>query len=317
MSLAALYRDIAETSPDGIWVFDLEGRTITPTPRIAQMYGIDESELGELTVFDTLDAQGRRQFAAHLDRVRQGHVNSDEVEVQFVRRDGSSMWALVRESTLMAPDGSGTAVLHRISDYGDRRLIVESLRTSERRLAEAQRIARIGSWEWDLEHDRITSSAELGELFGLGRSASPRRLRLPRAGPPGRPETVDTAVRSALHDAEGFDFTARVRSRGEWVWTRGRGVSVRDATGRVVSISGTHQDISEAKQAEAALQDQVIAERAPAGGGRGGERGRLARGPARPGAGLVLLHDDWYRARRLSDRTTPRASAPRHRRRGP
>src|ERR687898_3030257 len=151
MHLASLYRDIAETSPDGIWVFDLEGRTIYANPEVARMYGIDESELGELTVFDTLDAQGRRQFAAHLDEVRRGHVNSDEVEVQFVRRDGSAMWVLVRESTLHAPDGSGTAILHRISDYRERRRIVESLRTSERRLAEAQRVARIGSWEGDVQ----------------------------------------------------------------------------------------------------------------------------------------------------------------------
>src|SRR5919112_833464 len=159
MDMTGLYRDIAESSPDGIWVFDLEGRTIYANPEIARMYGIDESELGGLTVFDTLDAAGRVQFAAHLDDLRRGHVNAAEVEVKFVRRDGSSMWVLLRESTLQAPDGSGTAVLHRISDYRERRRIVESLRTSERRLAEAQRIARIGSWEWDVERDVIAPSA--------------------------------------------------------------------------------------------------------------------------------------------------------------
>jgi PAS domain S-box-containing protein len=298
MSLAALYRDIAETSPDGIWVFDLEGRTIYANPRIAQMYGIDESELDGLTVFDTLDAQGRRQFAAHLDRVRQGHVNSDEVEVQFVRRDGSTMWVLVRESTLMAPDGSGTAVLHRISDYRDRRLIVESLRTSERRLAEAQRIARIGSWEWDLEHDRITASAELGELFGLGPDSFPSTYAgfLELVHPDDR-ETVDTAVRSALDDAEGFDYTARVRSGKEWVWTRGRGVSVRDATGTVVSMSGTHQDISEAKQAEAALQDQVTQNVLLQAVAAAANEARSLEDLLGQGQLLVLLHDDWERAR--------------------
>ena len=298
MSLAALYRDIAETSPDGIWVFDLEGRTIYANPRIAQMYGIDESELDGLTVFDTLDAQGRREFAAHLDEMRRGHVNRDEVEVQFVRRDGSTMWVLVRESTLMAPDGSGTAVLHRISDYGDRRRIVESLRTSERRLAEAQRIARIGSWEWDLEHDRITSSAELGELFGLGPEEFPSAYAgfLELVHPDDR-ETVDTAVRAALHDAEGFDFTARVRSREEWVWTRGRGVSVRDATGRVVSMSGTHQDISEAKQAEGALQDQVTQNMLLQAVAAAANEARSLEDLLGQGQLLVLLHDDWERAR--------------------
>ena len=39
MELTALYRDIVETSPDGIWVFDLDGRTLYANPEIARMYG--------------------------------------------------------------------------------------------------------------------------------------------------------------------------------------------------------------------------------------------------------------------------------------
>ena len=298
MDLAALYRDIAETSPDGIWVFDLEGRTIYANPEIARMYGIDESEVGNLTVFDTLDAQGRRQFAAHLDEVRRGHVNRDEVEVQFVRRDGSTLWVLVRESTLESPDGEGTAILHRVSDYRHRRHIVESLRTSERRLAEAQRIARIGSWEWDLAGDRITSSAELGSLYGLAPGDFPTSYRgfLELVHPEDR-AAVDGAVRAALGDAEEFVFTARVRKGDGWVWTRGRGVSARDATGKVVSMSGTHQDISEANAAETALQDQVnqnvlLQAVATAANEAGSLEDVLGQAEL-----LVLLHDDWERAR--------------------
>ena len=298
MDLAALYRDIAETSPDGIWVFDLEGRTIYANPEIARMYGIDQSELGDLTVFDTLDAQGRREFAAHLAELRQGHVNTTEVEVQFVRRDGSTRWVLVRESTLRAPDGSGTAVLHRITDYRERRRILESLRTSERRLAEAQRIARIGSWEWDVERDEITASAELAGLYGLRPGGFPATYAgfLEIVHPDDR-ETVDAAVRGAFDDAESFEFTARVRTSDGWMWTRGRGVSVRDATGRVVSMSGTHQDISEAKQAEADLQDQVTQNVLLQAVATAANEARTLEELLGQAQLLVLLHDDWERAR--------------------
>ena len=298
MDLAALYRDIAESSPDGIWVFDLEGRTIYANPEIARMYGIDESGLGDLTVFDTLDAQGRVQFAAHLEDLRRGRVNTNEVEVQFVRRDGSTRWVLVRESTLRAPDGSGTAVLHRISDYRERRRILESLRTSERRLAEAQRIARIGSWEWDVAHDEITASRELGDLYGLGPGGFPARYAgfLELVHPDDR-EAVDEAVRSALADAEAFEFTARVQAGDGWMWTRGRGVSVRDATGRVVSMSGTHQDISEAKQAEADLQDQVTQNVLLQAVATAANEARTLEQLLGQAQLLVLLHDDWERAR--------------------
>ena len=44
MELAPLYRDIVEKSPDGIWVFDLEGRTLYANPALRQLFGVDEEE---------------------------------------------------------------------------------------------------------------------------------------------------------------------------------------------------------------------------------------------------------------------------------
>ena len=185
MSLAALYRDIAETSPDGIWVFDLEGRTIYANPGSPRCTAsTSPSWTGSPSSTPSMPRAAVSSPRTWTGAA--GHVNRDEVEVQFVRRDGSTMWVLVRESTLMAPTAGdrGPAPHQRLRD---RRRIVESLRTSERRLAEAQRIARIGSWEWDLEDDRITASAELGGLFGLGPETSPRRMPVSSSSCTGRP----------------------------------------------------------------------------------------------------------------------------------
>lgn len=157
MDLARLYRDIVETSPDGIWVFDLEGRTVYANAQIARMFGVDPAAAQRLSYFDTLDELGREQFRAHLDDLAEGRFNDGDVESQFVRRDGSVFWVLVGESPLRDEQGRLTGVLHRISDYSGRRTTVDRLRESERRLAEAQRIARIGSWEWDVERDEIAS----------------------------------------------------------------------------------------------------------------------------------------------------------------
>ncbi|MFA6577245.1 MAG: PAS domain S-box protein, partial [Nocardioides sp.] len=144
-----LYRDIVETASDGIWVFDLDGRTIYANAAIAAMYGVPRREFLQLEVADTLDEDGRLQFAAHLEAVRRGELNDGPVESQFVAKDGSRTWVEVLESGLYAPDGTLTAVLHRISDVSERRATMDELVASRMRLDEAQRIARVGSWEWD------------------------------------------------------------------------------------------------------------------------------------------------------------------------
>ena len=52
------------------------------------------------------------------------------------------------------------------SDLDERRRIEEELRQSERDLAEAQRVARLGNWKWDLVNDEISWSSELFRILG-------------------------------------------------------------------------------------------------------------------------------------------------------
>ena len=303
MDLAALHRDIVETSPDGIWVFDLEGRTLYANSALARMFGADASELLDLTVFDSLDEEGRKQFAAHLEEVRRGRLNPGDVECRFVRRDGSTLWVLVRESALRGPDGSVTGVVHRLSDFSDRRSVVESLTASQRRLAEAQRIARIGSWEWDVERDEITGSESLYALYGLDPDSFPASYAdfLGIVHPDDR-VAVDEAVRTALRDASHFVFVARVQGSADggddgWVWTRGRGESHRDAAGRVVRMSGTHQDVTETKLAEMALEDSVSQNALMQAVATAANEARTLEEVLSQAKSLVLLHDDWRRGR--------------------
>jgi PAS domain S-box-containing protein len=298
MDLAALYRDIVEMSPDGIWVFDLEGRTVYANPEIARMFGVGDAEVRGLTVFDSLDEEGRAQFGAHLVDVRSGRLNETEVECQFVRRDGSTFWVLVRESALYGPGGELTGILHRVSDYSRRRHVVEDLIESQHRLAEAQRVARIGSWDWDVQRDEITVSEELCELYGLDPESFPAVYAdfLDIVHPNDR-GIVDDAVRSALDDADQFVFVARVQGEDDWVWTRGRGVSIRDASGRVVAMSGTHQDITAAKNAEEALEDQFAQNALMQAVAIAANEARTLEDVLSQAKSLVLLHDDWERAR--------------------
>jgi PAS domain S-box-containing protein len=131
MDLADLYRDIVETSPDGIWVIDLTGRTVYANAEIARMHRVHEDALPELTVRDTLDHAGRARFAAHLLGVREGRVDHHEFEVQWVRSDGDVLWALCREVALLDDEGRPWALVRRYSDNTERHEILASLRDSE------------------------------------------------------------------------------------------------------------------------------------------------------------------------------------------
>ena len=131
MDLSELYRDIVESSPDGLWVLDLDGRTVYANPEIARMHGIAPEDLAALTVFDTLDEDGRAQFRTHLDDVRAGRINESPAEVHWVRADGTTRWVLCSETALLDGDGRMWALLHHYSDNTERHELIASLQASE------------------------------------------------------------------------------------------------------------------------------------------------------------------------------------------
>ncbi|WP_051247462.1 hybrid sensor histidine kinase/response regulator [Nocardioides halotolerans] len=131
MDLSELYRDIVEGSPDGLWVIDLDGRTVHANPQIARLHRIDAADLPGLTVCDTLDHDGRARFLAHLEGVREGRLHEQPFEVQWVRSDGTHQWVICSETALLDDEGRPRALMRRYSDNTERHELISSLRASE------------------------------------------------------------------------------------------------------------------------------------------------------------------------------------------
>ncbi|MET0525275.1 MAG: response regulator [Nocardioides sp.] len=300
MELDGLYRDIVVGSADGFWVIDLEGNTVYANPALLAMFGYSEDEFGRLTAFDLLDEPGREQFSRHLDEALRGERHAQDVECMYLRADGSALWVLVSESPLRAPDGSLVALLHRVSDYSARRRILDELTESRRQLAEGQRIARIGTWEWDLARDQVTGSEGLRLLYGIADDFFPAAYEQVLASVhEADRDAMDAEVQRALAGADEFTFEARIEGEqeGEWIWTRGRGVVHRDGAGRALTVTGTHQDITEAKLAEVALEDQVVQNTLLQAIASAANEAHTLQDVLVQARALVLLHDDWERAR--------------------
>ena len=125
--------------------------------------------------------------------------------------------------------------------------VEDSLARSERLRAEVERIAQVGSWEWDIVANRITWSDELFRVFGLEpRGFDPTyEAYIARLHPDDR-ERVAANVRRALETGEPFMHTHRsVHEDGSVHMVLGRGEVIRDRSGRAVRMVGTAQDITQ------------------------------------------------------------------------
>jgi len=138
--------------------------------------------------------------------------------------------------------------LERVEELKEARKAAQMAGREKRRLARhlnrAQRIARVGSWEWDRATDRVVCSAELQRMLGIDaeRAAATTRTLLPRVHPADRRAFRRWFVDLARgRTAPGLD--ARVRTRdGAYLQVRMMGEALVAASGGEGSVVGTVQD---------------------------------------------------------------------------
>jgi PAS domain S-box-containing protein len=243
-----------EATADGILVVDLEGRTVVHNSRFLEMWGIPADYMSrgrdeELRGYVADQLADPQEFAA---RVAELYADLDACSDDTIRlKDGR---VFERFSQPQRLDGRVVGRVWSFRDATARFRAEEELRTRERQLAETQRLARLGSWRWDVPENRVTWSDELYRIYGLDPTTFGATFEayLDRV----HPDDVD-AVRSTLQAglATGgrLDFEERIiRPDGEVRVLRSLCKVMLDEAGRPLRVVGACHDITEQRAAEAA-----------------------------------------------------------------
>ena len=242
------YRMIVETAREGIWTIDSDFRISFANARLAEMLGYTTEELLGSDLLQFMPAAARETPADHDDP----YLTARRNDFRFVRKDGSTLWALVESVPLRDANGHYQGALAMVTDITERRLADEALRERERQLAEAQQIARLGSWEWDVPTNAISWSDELHRICGLDPDAVLLTFEsfLEQVHPDDR-EVVRDAVRQAYREGTPISFEHRiVRPAGEVRWLRVEGRTTMGDGGVAVRMAGTAQDVTERRFVE-------------------------------------------------------------------
>lgn len=134
-----------------------------------------------------------------------------------------------------------------------------AVRKQSQALAEAQRIARVGSWEWDIKKNKVSWSDELYELYGLKPEefGASYEAFMERVHPDDR-AMVNTEIQKCLTNHKQFSFDHRlVRPDGKVLVLHAEGQVVVDDSGRPSKMRGTGQDVTEKFKANEALESRT------------------------------------------------------------
>jgi PAS domain S-box-containing protein len=242
------YRVVAEQLPDvAVFAFDRDLRFELATGAAVRDTGWRPEEILGRTVFELVPPDWAERYAAPYRAALAGERQS--FEVQGWRVPGK-VWA-VDVVPIRGADGTITGGMVFGTDVTERRRTERELRERRRQLAEAQRIAQVGNWEWDLVSGTGSASAEWFRVVGV----RPEDIPSPEAAlgfvhPDDRP-VVEAAIARAADDGTPFEVEHRtILPDGQVRTVLVRGEGVRDERGRIMRVIGTNQDVTDARQAE-------------------------------------------------------------------
>jgi PAS domain S-box-containing protein len=264
---------ILDCAADGIVVVDAAGRFTEFNAAAERILGIGATgtslanwseEYGAFRA-DTTTPLGPDEHP--LVRALAGeHVDNYRIFIRNDQRPGG-VWIAVSARPLAGRAGHIEGAVATFQDITERTHATQALSDAhadlarkEAHLREAQRIARIGSWDWDLTTNRHDWSDELFRLVGVTPPGPDANLepRLAELLHPDDLELTRRALDQAIEERGRVDIETRLMPRGGDVRTvRMEGRVECDAAGAAVRMVGATQDITESKAAQTQLASQL------------------------------------------------------------
>lgn len=258
------YRLVVENIEDLVVRTDAQGRFEYVSPSYCRLFGRAEAELIGHHFMPPVHPDDRERTAEALLTL-QNPPYSCLVEQRAETVQGWR-WLQWVDRALLDEQGRIESIVGIGRDITERKAAELALAEERRRLADIIDGTMVGTWEWDLVTNTLTLNPRWAEMIG-------RRLE------DLEPTTIETwrmfchpedlsrsEIEVARHlGCETDQYRSELRmlhSDGHWIWVHDQGrVSARDAQGRPLRMSGTHEDITDRKQAELELIQREALER--------------------------------------------------------
>ncbi|GIV70773.1 PAS domain S-box protein [Caldilinea sp.] len=256
----ALYRAVVEVHPDMIcrWRPD---RTLTfVNPAFCAHFRCTPEEVVGRDFVELFPEHERPQIVRSVAHTL-GQLTPECSTHTTVQRaqdaQGRVFWREWIDCGIFDADGNLVEIQSVGRDVTERMQMEQALRRSQQQLEEAQRIAHVGSWENNLELNRLEWSEETRRIFDWPADQPVTYEAFMRCVHPDDIERLRAAQQAVLAGLEPLKIEYRiVRPDGEVRYLAERGELTCDEEGRPVRIAGVVQDITERKRIEETLANE-------------------------------------------------------------
>ena len=247
------YRSLFENSPDGILLTVPEGKILAANAAACSMFGMTEKEIIEAGRNGIVDISDPNLPLLIKERFDTGKAKG---ELTFLRKDGSKFPGEITSAKFKDASGEERSSMI-IRDISERKKADEALTKSKVLLNEAQRIAHIGSWELELDSNKLIWSDEIYRIFEIepDKFEASYETFLSLIHPDDK-EMVNAAYKNSLETKTPYSIEHRLKfgnNRIKYVLEQCE--TFYDEAGKPIRSLGIIQDITDRKKAQQALAE--------------------------------------------------------------
>jgi diguanylate cyclase (GGDEF)-like protein/PAS domain S-box-containing protein len=299
---------IVAASDDALMVVGVDGTVLAWNPGAERTFGYTAGEMVGRSVF-VLVPEGsdeEREARDLVARVLAGE-RVGRFDTRRLQKDGHLIDVSASAAPIVDARGKIVALACSAHDVTERKEAERELERLRSLLADAQTVAGLGSWEWDIAADEVRWSDELYRIYGVDPLAlAPSYERFLGFIHPDDREGAQAEIQLAFERCAGFAFTHRlIRSGGAVRTVSCTGQVIAAPDGRPIRMVGTCQDVTELVANQKRLQE--LADRDPLTGllnrrRLGEDLARHVAHIARYGGASALLALDLDRFKLVNDR---------------
>ena len=251
------FHALFDSTPLGVVLVSKDRRIVDCNAAFQKMLGYSLKELQTMSIPEISHAGDDLATREHYRRMLAGEIDSFTMEKRHIRKDGTVIWTNLTGTTTRDEDGVLQLIFGIVEDITERKKTEQAVRHSARRLNEAQQIAHVGNWEWDVITNQVFWSDELYRIYGYRpHEISPDYGLIVDSMHPGSRQDFLQAIDAALKGERPFEMDyAFFRKDGSVGTLHTIGKVTRHPDGKPMRMAGIVQDITEQERAQEALRE--------------------------------------------------------------
>ncbi|MDH5180074.1 MAG: PAS domain-containing protein, partial [Gammaproteobacteria bacterium] len=244
----------------GVWDWDIQTNDLYWSEQIGPLIGYSDVEVdANYADFITATHPDDRAYVSEAVRAAVEDAAPYDIEHRVVWPDGTVRWVRETGDVIRAADGTPLNMIGVAQDITRRHEADEAVKHNAAQLKQAQAIAHMGHWSWDVDSGTLQWSDEIYRIFGYEPGEfAPTYEKFIAALHPEDVTRIKESEKTAFAEGRPHSIDHRIiRPNGTEAWVHEEAIAVLDEKGKAIQLTGTVQDITERKHLEQQLADKI------------------------------------------------------------